>query len=346
MMKRDNNLDFFRGIAAIWIIFIHTCFKSGMLYLPNYMRAISLIIDVPLFMFISGMSFNYSSLEKNIKGIVKLWYKYIIFCFIYNIILFIFENNSFTVKGFISSIFFKFEANKLLTVVDGSIWFIFMYIVVSLIGSIIISIYNKYNKDWKNYIYVLLLVFLLYGMQLYNGSFLFIKTEYLMYLFIYLLGYYCYNLKIKNVKWFILLMIGNIVLLLGLFKYNRYGFLDMQTSKFEYNFNYLVYSMISILLVMFLKDRVRIKKNIFCLVGKNALLFYFAQGVGSSLIYYIYPYLGSIKWYFKLVIMYSSNVVITSLFVIGYYYIIKLVEWVFKKIKIEMFLEHEEKRSC
>ena len=26
MVKRNDNIDFFRGIATIWIIFIHTCF--------------------------------------------------------------------------------------------------------------------------------------------------------------------------------------------------------------------------------------------------------------------------------------------------------------------------------
>ena len=61
MVKRDNSIDFFRGVAAIWIIFIHTCFWSGEVYVPVWLKSLSLIIDVPLFIFISGMTFNFSN---------------------------------------------------------------------------------------------------------------------------------------------------------------------------------------------------------------------------------------------------------------------------------------------
>ena len=52
--SRNYNLDFYRGFAAIWIVFIHCCFWSGDGYVPLYVRSLSLFIDVPLFMFISG----------------------------------------------------------------------------------------------------------------------------------------------------------------------------------------------------------------------------------------------------------------------------------------------------
>lgn len=76
MIKRNDNIDFFRGVAAVWIIFIHTCFWNGSMYVPTWLQSLSLIIDVPLFVFISGMAFNFSNnFFKTIKSLCKIWFK-------------------------------------------------------------------------------------------------------------------------------------------------------------------------------------------------------------------------------------------------------------------------------
>ena len=202
--RRDYNIDFFRGIATLWIIFIHTCFWSGEEYVPSILRQISLIIDVPIFMFISGMSFNFNkSIFKNIKGFIKLWGKYLIFLIMYFIILLIIDIDNFNVLSVIKAIFFDLSDTNKLKVVGGSFWFIYMFIWTSLLSSIVIKIYNYFFKDLTNFKYVLLFVLLLYGMNLYYPSFVIFKTQTLFYSFIYLLGYYLYNYKI-NLKTFVL----------------------------------------------------------------------------------------------------------------------------------------------
>ena len=60
-LKRDKYLDFYRGIAAASIIFIHTVFWSGENYIPDYLRTLALLLDVPFFVFLSGWSVYYSS---------------------------------------------------------------------------------------------------------------------------------------------------------------------------------------------------------------------------------------------------------------------------------------------
>jgi len=37
---RDYNLDFYKGLASISIVFIHTAFYSGESYIPSIMRMI------------------------------------------------------------------------------------------------------------------------------------------------------------------------------------------------------------------------------------------------------------------------------------------------------------------
>lgn len=317
MVKRDNNIDFFRGIAAIWIIFIHTCFWSGEVYVPVWLRSLSLIIDVPLFVFISGMTFNFSNdFLKSIKSLCKIWFKWLIFLIIYFIIILCFDFEHFSFSTLIKAIFFNFNGQDILFVVSGSLWFIFMFFIVSIIGNLIICLYNKYFKDLSNFKYVLIIVFVLYGMTFYKNDFMFLSAIYLMYIFIYLLGYYLYHFHFKDIKQFLITIFIVGIIFMLLINFNEYGFLDMQTAKGMAHINYFVYSLFSILAVTFLKDVINIKENILNFIGKNALAFYFCQGIGSSLIYKIYPYITELPGAIRLILMFGVNFCITSLLVI------------------------------
>ena len=74
-LKRDSAIDFSRGIVVISIIFIHTTFMSGVFYVPNFFRQMSLLLDVPAFFFISGMTFYIKpfSIPKNITRIIVVF---------------------------------------------------------------------------------------------------------------------------------------------------------------------------------------------------------------------------------------------------------------------------------
>ncbi len=317
MVKRDNSIDFFRGVAAIWIIFIHTCFWSGEVYVPVWLKSLSLIIDVPLFMFISGMTFNFSNdFFKSIKGLCKVWFKWLIFLIIYFVIILCFDFEHFSLSSIIKAVFFNFNSQDILFVVNGSLWFIFMFFIVNIIGNLIICLYNKYFKDLSNFKYVLIIAFVFYGMTLYKSNFMFLSSVNLMYLFIYLLGYYLYNLHFKNINQFLLAIFTILIIFVLLILFNDYGFLDMQEAKGMAHINYFVYSLFSILLITFLKDVISFKENIFNFIGKNALVFYFCQGIGSSLIYKVYPYIAELPGAIKLLLMFGVNFCITSLLVV------------------------------
>lgn len=317
MVKRDNNIDFFRGVATIWIIFIHTCFWSGEVYVPVWLKSLSLIIDVPVFMFISGMTFNFSNnFFKSIKGLCKIWFKWLLFLILYFAIILLFDYSHFNLSTIIRAMFFSFDGNDILFVVRGSLWFIFMFFVVSVIGNLIICLYNKYFKGLNNFKYVLIIVFMFYGMSLYNSNFQFLSPINLMHLFIYLLGYYLYHFQFKNTKQFLIIMAILFILFLVLSIFNGYDFLNMQEAKGAAHINYFVYSLFSILIVTLLKDTICVKNNIFTFVGKNALMFYFCQGIGSSLIYKVYPSIIEFPGVIKLILMFGLNFCITSLLVV------------------------------
>lgn len=314
-MKRNYNLDFFRGIAAISIIFIHTVCKSGSEYIPVWMLDISLLIDVPLFIFISGMTFHYQkTIEKNLTSLIKLWYKWVIFVIIYFIVILLFRSNYFSLTNIIKALFFSIDVKLPLTVISQSLWFMPMYFIVSLLGSILIVKCQK-NKISLNK--VLLLNFVFYMMYLYyfknaNPNI----SEILMYNFIYLLGYYLYDKKIsfKNFKYlFTGIILSNILLAL----FGTYKFIDMYIAKFAFDITYLVYSMISISLTWYFLGKIEIKENNPLInVGKNAISFYFAQGVSSTLMFYVARRI-NLFWPIKLTIVFLINLILTTIIAIA-----------------------------
>lgn len=325
MKKRDNLIDIFRGIAVLAIIIIHTTFWSGSSYVPDYIRSLSLIIDVPLFIFISGMTFNFSnSVIKNIKGLFNIWKKYLIFLIPFYIYEFIKNRAIISLESIVSSLFFSTDPNSALVVVPGSIWFIFMFFIVSIICSIIISIYNKYNDNLNNFIYIILVSFIIYGMSLYKLDFIFISTNYLMYIFIYLLGYYLYNKKFKTIWDFLIPFFSNIIILLSLLKFGEYNYESMQIAKFSSSLTYLSYSMISILIVTYLKDKIKLNIKPLEFIGQNAIVFYFAQGVSSSLLYLFVP-LFNFHWVPKLLVLIVINTILTLVFGYLLYLFINIV---------------------
>lgn len=331
---RNYNIDFFRGIAALGVIFIHTCFWSGGSFVPVWLKSFALMIDVPLFIFISGMSFNFhKSVLKIIKSLLKFWKTYLVFIIIFFVLLFIFDRELFVPINLVRGIFFLLPSNCTMLVVEGSFWFIYMYFTVSIVSGVIIKIYHHFFKELDNFKYVLLLSFLVYGMKLYCVGFNFLDVQTLFYVFIYLLGYYLYNYKIG----FMSAVIIEIVLVGGLYaltRFNDWGFMAMQAAKFEYHINYMVYSMIPITAVLFLKDRLSFKrKNPLIFMGQNALPFYFCQGLGTSFCYMLLEPLEGLSVFYKLSIMFVANIVITFCFVILLKSLMNLLDCLFGLVK-------------
>ena len=77
-MKRDLYIDFAKGFATLAIIFIHTVFWSGQFYVPGEVRVLSLLIDVPLFYALSGLTSG-SNVEKTLYRLLKLQITFMIF---------------------------------------------------------------------------------------------------------------------------------------------------------------------------------------------------------------------------------------------------------------------------
>ena len=329
--KRNNIIDFLRGCACICIVLIHTAWWSGETYLPKWFSSLFLFLDVPLFMFISGITYNYiESVGKNIKGILKLWNKWIFFLIIYLLaIVFIFKSN-FNYTNIVRHIFFQVPQYGPLKVVGGSIWFITMYIKVTLFCSILLYFYNK-NRSSIEFKYIIMFLVLL---SMLNDKILDNYT--IIYSIIYLLGYYSYNNKIKDFERFMSLEVSFIIFNIALFIISGYKLTDLQILKFPPTINYLLASMPSIILVWYIKDIIKKSPSkVIDYIGENAIFFFFAQGISSSLLFFIKINISNV--YLLFIIMFIINLIMDLIigFIIKelYDYVVKSIHNLIKKLE-------------
>ena len=84
----------------------------------------------------------------------------------------------------------------------------------------------------------------------------------------------------------------------------------MNKQKFPPKTGYILWSLFSLITVLILYNRLKISKdNVINYIGRNAIFFYFAQGMSSSLVYFVVvPLKENINWILLMVIIYLINV--------------------------------------
>lgn len=284
---RDRSLDFFRGIAALNIIIIHTFFWSGEKYIPQIVQSFVLLIDVPFFLFLAGWSFVYcKSINRNIYHLFLIWSKWVGFvCVFGGICCFLGLRGIGDTLDFLKNLFFDVSFSAF-PVFSGSMWYMPVYISVLLaIGTIILII--KKTADSKNTIANLF--YIIVAMYFYNqfgGVILNLSGQFLFYSAFFLLGYVSKDTIISKEK-MIILEIVNISAILYLGGVLNINVLDLQRAKFPPTIIYGLASLIFITLTIYIRPF--LADNSFKWVqhvGKNAIYYYFSQGISSSLIYY------------------------------------------------------------
>ena len=320
-VKRDLYIDFAKGLATLSVIFIHTTFWSGQFYVPREWRILSLLFDVPIFFALSGLTSS-GNVEKTFYRLLKLQITYMVF------VTFLFFFDSFF-KVFLENIwgrevfrdFFltfgeKYKENTLsgsfdwtvlgnwwlhqyrncdtFPVVMGSFWYLKVYYIVTVFGVLAIRFF-KHHIWWIIAICVtLILIFNLEPSYYPTGQ----VGHVAFYLAVFLLAF---ELKGKVLSQKQIIGGGAFVLLsLGLM-FGYYGkeiFYLMNKQKFPPKIPYIVWSFLSLFLVFVFYQRYRVEKeSMITFIGKNAIFFYFAQGISSSLIYFlVIPLKDQIHW--------------------------------------------------
>lgn len=334
-MKRDLYIDFAKGLATISIIFIHTAFWSGQFYVPTNVRVASLLFDVPLFYALSGLTSG-NNVERTLFRLLKLQITYMIFVTLLFLLDYLFKVFGLNFLGlqFLQDLYGTFGSKFVpqsisafpqwqnlgnwylhqysnadtFPVVMGSFWYLKVYFILTVFGVLILRFFPDHILYFIALCLGLTFIFNVFPQYYPSGQVGYVA----FYLALFLLAN---RLKGKTLSkgviaalyavWF--LALGSI-----LWQYGGDYLLKMNKAKFPPKLLYIFWACFSLLTLFAFYNRLKINHNtIITYVGTNAIFFYFAQGISSSLIYFLVKYMkDSMHWILLLCLMYVVNVLL------------------------------------
>ena len=334
-MKRDLYIDFAKGFATLAIIFIHTVFWSGQFYIPTEIRVLSLLIDVPLFYALSGLTSG-NNIEKTLYRLLKLQITFMIFVtflFFLDYFFKVFGLNFFGLdwmKNFYSTFGSKFVPSNIsdvpqwenlgnwylhqytnadtFPVVMGSFWYLKVYYILTVFGVLILRFFPKHINWFIGLCFGLTFIFNVLPQFYPNGQVGYVA----FYLGLFLVAHQLKGKKIPT-KWIpILFGILGILLIFLYWDLGKDVFLKMNKSKFPPKLLYIFWSSFSLLTLFVLYNRLKISKpNFITYIGQNAIFFYFAQGMSSSLVYFLVVALKDhFEWWVLMIFIYLINILL------------------------------------
>lgn len=332
-MKRDLYIDFAKGFATLSIIFIHTVFWSGQFYIPTELRVLSLLIDVPLFYALSGITSG-GNVEKTLYRLLKLQITFMIFVTLLFFLDYFFKVFGLNVFGlewmqdFYSTFGSKYVPQSIsdvpqwqnlgnwylhqytnadtFPVVMGSFWYLKVYFILTVFGVLILRFFPKHINWFIALCFGLTLLFNLYPHYYPTGQVGYVA----FYLGIFLVAN---KLKGKKIPTKIIPVLYGILLLILAFLLWTEGkelLIRMNKAKFPPKLLYIFWSSFSLVTLFVLYNRLKIsKESIVIYIGKNAIFFYFAQGISSSLVYFlVVPLEEKMPWWLLMILIYLINI--------------------------------------
>lgn len=247
---RDYNLDFFKGLASISIVFIHTAFYSGESYIPGIMRMICLLVDVPLFIFLSGWGLSYNrDYKKVFYGMINTWIKWILFATILDLVSLICYGKAIQKPyEYLGQIFFGGLNLEHFVTVNGSMWYMPMYFLVATVGGGLVALFRNFPKlsSLINEIIIFLFVGLFYVSVTGQESWFLLSRMCLFYLPIFLLGYKTASGYSVSAKIYVIGILASVGIWWGLSFVLELDPYNLQSVKFPPHVIYFAASMLSI----------------------------------------------------------------------------------------------------
>jgi len=309
MPERDRYTDSFKGMLILWVIHIHTVFWTGDSYVPEAVRQASLLIDVPVFFFISGYLIRPADparlFRKPARQFVRLYGRYLVISVL--LLLFSMAGTRLMTGSWsplpASALTSMLRLNPggepwdFIRIYGPSLWFVRVYLSLLVLVPLVIGL-SGFRRLRLLLLILLLVLFSLCRYQGWDHAFLFTGAVYVFfYLVFYQLGA-IYGAEEHTIggRHLALSILFNL-LLCGLafhFDGNR---IVLQENKFPPSFQYLFYSLL--LVHVFVVARrsgkfpggvpFRHAARFFAWCGKNVYFIYLFQCAVCSLPYLFIP---------------------------------------------------------
>lgn len=341
-MNRDLYIDFAKGMATLSIIFIHTAFWSGQFYIPTEVRVFSLVFDVALFYALSGITSG-SNIEKTFYRLLKLQITYMIFVtflFFLDYFFKVFGLSFFSLEWlqkFYSTFGSKYSTTGVsaypqwqnlgnwylhqytnadtFPVVMGSFWYLKVYFILAVFGVLILRFFPKHINWFIALCIGLTLVFNAFPEYYPAGQVGYVS----FYLAVFLMAH---QMRGKKIPAKIIPVLYGLVAASLIWMFWYYGseiFYKINKNKFPPKIPYIIWSLFSLTTLFVLYNRLKITKESFVThIGKNAIFFYFAQGISSSLVYFlVVPLKEYMPWWLLMIIIYIINIILAFIISAG-----------------------------
>ncbi len=341
-MNRDLYIDFAKGLATLSIIFIHTAFWSGQFYIPAEVRVFSLVFDVALFYALSGITSG-ANIEKTLYRLLKLQITYMIFVTFLFFLDYFFKVFGLTffsmewLQSFYSTFGSKYSTTSIsiypqwenlgnwylhqytnadtFPVVMGSFWYLKVYYILTVFGVLILRFFPKHINWFIGLCIALTLLFNIFPEYYPTGQVGYVA----FYLAVFLIGHTLRGKKIPTKATPIFYGLMGAALIWMFWYYGGDIFYKINKNKFPPKIPYIIWALFSLVTLFVLYNRLKItKENFITHIGKNAIFFYFAQGISSSLVYFlVVPLKENMPWWLLMVFIYGINIILAFIISAG-----------------------------
>ena len=263
-----------------------------------------------------GGQYSKKSIEKMLRSLGKIWIKWIYFISLVSLFCILSYKLPWRFQGvtdfrdLINNFFFNVSIPGF-CVVGGSIWYLPHYFVVIFINTIIMCwIAQQENEKKLKKIYMLILgivfLWICYGKYFFGLD----MQYFLFYSFFWMLGLNGGGKPTKFREFFLAIAVAVIGTVFWSYLQNL-PLHDLQSAKFPPTMKYGCASMLVIIVVKYLEKYKNTYNKFLVHIGKNAIYYYFGQGIGSSLCYIWADKIQLHNWFIKWVIIFGINVLTT-----------------------------------
>lgn len=309
--NRDLLIDALKGLSALGVLAIHTAFWYGESYTPAWFRSLTLLIDVPLFFFLSGWVSSLGQMGNLLRTLKSLWNN--IFCkgiFLVCILFLIGKAAGIELlpesTALLASLSLDFSFEHL-PLLNGSMWFISCYLKAVVLNQVLICLLEPsvskhgYSLD-QLLISLFWLELALFFFSCANVNYLpfQLSQEELFYSMIWMLGAVVGRKKIIIRKGWVFFAASCLcaVLFVASARFLNRPITLVQHMKFPLKphamLPWLFYSMPSLLLAIYLRSKPILQScapiRLLAKIGKNAIYYFFAQGISVTLVHRILPW--------------------------------------------------------
>lgn len=200
-------------------------------------------------------------------------------------------------------------------VVMGSFWYLKVYYILTVLGVLILRFFPKHINWFIGLCIGLTLLFNISPEYYPTGQVGYVA----FYMTVFLIGNRMRGRKIPAKLIPVLYALVGVALTWMFWYYGNEIFYKINKNKFPPQIPYIIWAQFSLVTLFVLYNRLKVtKENIITYIGKNAIFFYFAQGISSSLVYFIVvPLKENMSWWALMVIIYVINIILALIISAG-----------------------------